>query len=363
MIKNLTRKFLNRIGLSIKGTLAIITILGVTACITWILIFVMISLGFITENNIVNPKIITAITLVSCTIVGTIITTLVSRAMVKAVKDFIDASNHVANGDFSARVMFKHPTELRRLAENFNRMAEELNGIEVLRTDFINNFSHEFKTPIVSIKGFAEVLRADDLSKEERDEYLDIVISESSRLASLASRVLEFTKIEQQSIVSEKTCFNLGEQIRQCILLLDAKFNQKNIQLELNLYDTYIGANREMLSQVWVNLLDNAIKFTESQGTIWIRMHIVAKEVEVEIRDNGCGIEQEALSHIFDKFYQADHSHAMEGNGLGLAMVKKIIDLHGGSISCQSQLGQGTVFKIKLPLDGEIINRIKLIKH
>lgn len=350
------KKFLSHIGLSIKGTLATISVLVVTACITSILVSMMISLGIITADNIGNHKVMITITLISCTIVGTIITTLSSRAMVKSVQEFIEASNRVANGDFSARVRMRHPAELRKLSDNFNRMAEELGGIEVLRTDFINNFSHEFKTPIVSIKGFAEILKDDQLSKEERDEYLDIVISESTRLASLASRVLEFTKIEQQNIVSEKVCFNLGEQIRQCILLLDAKLTQKKICLELNLYDFTIEANREMLSQIWLNLLDNAIKFTSEEGIIRLNMRPLEEAVEVEIIDNGCGISEEAISHIFDKFYQADGSHAMEGNGLGLSMVKKIIELHDGMIECYSQMGKGTMFKVALPIieDGSV---------
>lgn len=347
------KKFLSHISLSIKGTLAIFIVLCVTAGITWSLVFMMISLGIITENNIGNHKIMIGITLVSCTIVGSIITTLLSRAMVKSVEQFIRASHRVANGDFSARINIKHPAELRRLSDNFNRMTEELGGIEVLRTDFINNFSHEFKTPIVSIKGFAEILKDDQLSKEERDEYLDIVISESSRLASLSSRILEFTKLEQQNIMSEKQSFNIGEQMRQCILVLDSKFSKKKIQLELNLYDYIIEGNKEMLSQVWLNLLDNAIKFTPDKGIIGVNMRLIKEEIEIDIRDNGCGISEEALAHIFDKFYQGDHSHAMEGNGLGLAMVKKIVDLHDGTIVCQSELSKGTIFKVILPIHRE----------
>lgn len=229
-----------------------------------------------------------------------------------------------------------------------------MGGIEVLRTDFINNFSHEFKTPIISIKGFAEILKDDDLSKEEKNEYLDIIIEESKRLSSLATNVLNLSKIETQVILNDIQRFNIGEQIRQSILLLDSKFQAKNILLDINIEDCYINGNKEMLNQVWVNLLDNAIKFNSKNGIVSINMKKEEGNIFINITDTGVGIESESIPKIFDKFYQGDISHATHGNGLGLTIVKKIIKLHGGTIECDSIVSKGTKFTIILPIESNI---------
>lgn len=229
-------------------------------------------------------------------------------------------------------------------------MAEELGGIEVLRTDFINNFSHEFKTPIISIKGFAEILKDDDLSKEEKNEYLDIIIEESKRLSSLATNVLNLSKIETQVILNDIQRFNIGEQIRQSILLLDSKFQAKNILLDINIEDCYINGNKEMLNQVWVNLLENAIKFNRENGIVSVNIKKKEENIFIHISDTGLGIAKESIPKIFDKFYQVDTSHSTNGNGLGLAIVKKIVELHNGTIKCDSIVSKGSKFTIMLPI-------------
>ena len=269
--------------------------------------------------------------------------------MLVSIRQFIEATTKLASGDFSARLNMTHPPEYNILSENFNHMAEELAGIEVLRTDFINNFSHEFKTPIVSIKGFAEILKDPTLSQEERDEYLDIVIEESTRLASLATNVLTLSKVEGQAILSHQQHFNLGEQIRQCVLMLDSKLEKKEILLQADIHDDIIFGNKEMLNQVWLNLLDNAIKFTPSQGIIEISTQEKDDQVIVKISDTGCGIDAQALPKIFDKFYQEDRSHATMGNGLGLSIAHEIVTLHKGSIHCASTVFKGTTFTVSLP--------------
>jgi signal transduction histidine kinase len=228
-------------------------------------------------------------------------------------------------------------------------MAEELGGIEILRTDFINNFSHEFRTPIVSIKGFAEILKDDELSKEERNEYLDIVIEESTRLTVLASNVLNLSKVEAQTILTDRQPFNVGEQIRQCVLLLHSKLEKKDISFTANVQDYKVLGNKEMLNQVWLNLLDNAIKFTPEHGEIGVTMRQIEDKVEITFRDNGAGISHNALPRVFDKFYQQDTSHSTAGNGLGLTIVRKIIELHNGTITCDSAPLQGTTFTMLLP--------------
>lgn len=273
-----------------------------------------------------------------------------SRVVLKNIREFIEATEKLSRGDFSARLNIKKPPEFQILSKNFNAMAEELGGIEVLRTDFINNFSHEFKTPIISIKGFAEILKDDDLSKEEKNEYLDIIIEESKRLSSLATNVLNLSKIETQVILNDIQRFNIGEQIRQSILLLDSKFQAKNILLDINIEDCYINGNKEMLNQVWVNLLENAIKFNRENGIVSVNIKKKEENIFINISDTGRGIAKEFIPKIFDKFYQVDTSHSTNGNGLGLAIVKKIVELHNGTIKCDSIVSKGSKFTIMLPI-------------
>ena len=300
-------------------------------------------------NRILN-KISKRITLVSCMLVGVIVSSCSSRVVLKNIREFIEATEKLSRGDFSARLNIKKPPEFQILSKNFNAMAEELGGIEVLRTDFINNFSHEFKTPIISIKGFAEILKDDDLSKEEKNEYLDIIIEESKRLSSLATNVLNLSKIETQVILNDIQRFNIGEQIRQSILLLDSKFQAKNILLDINIEDCYINGNKEMLNQVWVNILENAIKFNRENGIVSVNIKKKEENIFIHISDTGLGIAKESIPKIFDKFYQVDTSHSTNGNGLGLAIVKKIVELHNGTIKCDSIVSKGSKFTIMLPI-------------
>ncbi|MNB67298.1 Alkaline phosphatase synthesis sensor protein PhoR [compost metagenome] len=338
-----------KITLSVLFSLMVFFIFLITVVITGVLFFLAHFFGLINDEIAKGGIVLPIIILISCILIGTTISGFAGRRMVKSIREFIEATKQLAAGDFSTRLHLKSPPEYRILSENFNRMAEELGGIEILRTDFVNNFSHEFKTPIVSIKGFAEILKHDDLAKEERDEYLDIVIEESARLASLASNVLELSKIETQTILTDKQMVNVGEQIRQCVLLLAAKIEKKHLELDLNLHDYSLSGSKELLNQVWLNLLDNAIKFTPEHGTITIEMKRTAGFLEMAFRDTGSGIDPEAVPRIFDKFYQADTSHSAAGNGLGLTIVQQIVNLHGGTITCESEPDRGTAFIVTLP--------------
>ena len=323
----------------------------ITTIITGFLMYLSFSLGILNENTIENVMVLPIMTLIASIIIGVIVSACSSRIVLKNVREFITATDKLSKGDFSARLNIKRPPEFKVLSKNFNKMAEELGGIEVLRTDFINNFSHEFKTPIISIKGFAEILKDDELPKEEKNEYLDIIIEESKRLTSLATNVLNLSKIETQVILKDIQRFNMGEQIRQSILLLDSKFESKNILLDVNIQDCYINGNKEMLNQVWVNLLDYAIKFNNKNGMVSINMKREEDNILITIIDTGVGINKEAINKIFDKFYQEDTSHATNGNGLGLSIVKKIIELHGGTIQCDSIVSKGTKFTVTIPLN------------
>lgn len=344
-------KLNKRITLSMHFGISIFIINLITTIITGFLMYLSFFLGILNENTIENVMVLPIMTLIASIIIGVIVSACSSRIVLKNVREFITATDKLSKGDFSARLNIKRPPEFKVLSKNFNKMAEELGGIEVLRTDFINNFSHEFKTPIISIKGFAEILKDDELPKEEKNEYLDIIIEESKRLTSLATNVLNLSKIETQVILKDIQRFNMGEQIRQSILLLDSKFESKNILLDVNIQDCYINGNKEMLNQVWVNLLDNAIKFNNKNGMVSINMKREEDNILITIIDTGVGINKEAINKIFDKFYQEDTSHATNGNGLGLSIVKKIIELHGGTIQCDSIVSKGTKFTVTIPLN------------
>ena len=238
--------------------------------------------------------------------------------------------------------------ELQELNTSFNNMANELEQSQMLRSDFINNFSHEFKTPITSIRGFAKMIREHNLSREETDEYLDIIIAESDRLVDLSANVLNLSKVENQTILTNTAEFNLSEQLRRVIVLLENRWEEKNLFINLNCSEVYINGNEEMLKQVWINLIDNAIKFADKDSEINITILQGAKFVSVTVSDRGEVIAPEVLGRIFDKFYQGDTSHGVKGNGLGLAVAAKIVDLHKGSISVIRSDEEQTAFEVRL---------------
>ena len=284
--------------------------------------------------------------------VGAAIAYLISKLLLRPVNLIINRLNRLAAGDYRARLdlgpfLGRHPT-FRELSDSFNRMARELEGTEMLRSDFINNFSHEFKTPIVSIAGFAKPLRTGALTEAQREEYLEIIEEESLRLSRMATNVLDLTKVENQTVLTHVTEYNLSEQIRACILLLAPKWEKEALEFELNFGEHNIRANEELLKQVWINLLDNAIKFSERPGVIAVDIARKPGELVVRVTNNGPDIPAEQQKRIFNKFYQADESHAAAGNGVGLAVVKRVAELHGGSVEVRSQHG-GTTFTVTLP--------------
>lgn len=280
-------------------------------------------------------------------ILGTILAMLFSKAPLRPLREIMLATDKIADGDYSVRINLKRPEVFRELSDKFNHMAEELGSVEMLRTDFVGNFSHEFKTPIVSIRGFAKALKWDDLTPNEREEYLDIIISESERLSELSLNVLYLSKIEKQTILTDKKRFNVSEQVRLAVALLDRKLSEKRLEIVFDGNEFYVEGNEEMMKQVWINLLDNAVKFSPVSGKIEIRIKQIGSKLSVKISDQGCGMSPETKEHIFDRFYQGDLSHSTNGNGLGLAIVKKIVDLHDGNIVVHSS-DKGSTFEIIL---------------
>ena len=238
--------------------------------------------------------------------------------------------------------------EFRMLGEKFNHMAEELGSVELLRSDFINNFSHEFKTPIVSIRGFAKALKWDDLSESERSEYLDIILEESERLSALAENVLALSRVENQTILTDKTRFNVSEQLRLAIALMDGKWPDKRIDFAFDGGEAYLEGNEQLLQQAWINLLDNAVKFSPEGGTVEVSVAQAGGRMTVSVSDQGPGMTEDVRAHVFDKFYQGDASHTTKGNGLGLALVKRIVELHGGTVEPFAREGGGSRFVVTL---------------
>ncbi|HHV10996.1 MAG TPA: HAMP domain-containing histidine kinase [Clostridiales bacterium] len=304
------------------------------------------------HNNIFSHYAFPALAMLASLIVGTGLSIIVGRKILKPANELINAMQVVATGDFSVRVKEQgKKTEMAELLSNFNTMAEELGGIEMFRQDFINNFSHEFKTPIVSIRGFAKQLLKDNISEEQRKEYAGIIIAESERLTNMSFNILLLTKLENQQIISDKKEFYLDEQLRKCVLLLEKQWSRKRIQLNLQLEEIRYRSNEEMLSHVWNNLILNAIKFSTEGSEMVIKCYARGRKAIVEVQDEGIGINPGTMKHIFDKFYQGEASHTTEGNGLGLPLVKRIVDLCQGRITVRSEVGKGSTFTVQLPLE------------
>lgn len=296
------------------------------------------------------PFVFLIVGLVVSVIIGTCISAAVASKIVRPVREVKKAMHRVEKGDFSQRLeVTGFNGEIDELIESYNKMAQELGGIEMFRENFINSFSHEFKTPIVSIQGFAKQLKKENLSEEKKQEYIDIIISESKRLTNLSSNILMLSKLENQQIITDKTSFSLDEQIRNCILLLEKQWTAKDISFDIDMQEIQYTTNAEMLSQVWVNIIGNAIKFSPEGSSIRVKLFKEGDVITAEITDRGIGMDQQTISHIFERFYQGDRAHASEGNGLGLPLVKRIVELCNGNIRVESQYGKGTNFIVTLP--------------
>lgn len=282
---------------------------------------------------------------------GTYAASFISRRLLKPLHAMIAATEKITEGDYSTRLDFEHISiqEFEQLGEKFNRMAEELGSVEMLRNDFINDFSHEFNTPINSIQGFATLLKQKNLTEEEQNDYLDRIISGSDRLSTLAANVLNLSKIEQQTILTHKEKINVTEQIRRIIAMLSIRWEKKEIDFDFDCSEHFLTGNEEFLDHLWLNLLDNAIKYSPQKSSIIVNISEIGNNIRVIITDHGKGIAEDALPHIFDKFYRSKSSRAVPGTGLGLTIAHKVIVLHRGTIQVNSSSGNGTAFTITLP--------------
>jgi len=308
----------------------------------------------LTDANISAAAKITFWNVALLSLIFTLIDSLRRKLTVeRPVKHITDAAERIIQGDFSVRV--KHPSKLgtdetfNQIIDCFNKMAEELSSVETLRTDFIANVSHEMKTPLAVMQNYGTLLQTPGLSEEKRMEYAGGVVDGARRMADMMTNILKLNRLENQQIYPQVTEFDLGEQLCRCLLQYENVWEKANIAIETDLEEgVTVTADEELLSLVWNNLFSNAFKFTPEGGRVTVTMHATDGHAIVRVADTGCGMTPEIGAHIFEKFYQGDTSRATRGNGLGLALVKRVIDIMQGEISVESAVGKGSAFTVKI---------------
>ena len=355
MIKKNTLKFLFPFIINIFITLIITILTSVFS------IIIAIKLNILSADNH-NPFLpILIIVLVSIAI-ATFFTTILGlmiHSYIAPIRDLVDATKKVSKGDFTIRLDKSYKDEeVNNMNIAFNKMVRELSSIETLRNDFIVNVSHEFKTPIATIEGYATLLQEPNISDNERLEYTTMILESSRQLSSLSGNILKLSKLETQEIVSDGNYFYLDEQLRQALLFLENNWSKKNIDIDMDLTTTYYYGNEDLLMQVWLNIFGNAIKFTPNNGTIATRLKSADDGIYVSISDTGIGMNDKVKERIFEKFFQGDSSRNLEGNGLGLTLVKRIIDLCGCSINVESEVNKGSTFTIFLPINNKSVDSL-----
>ena len=307
-----------------------------------------------TSANLGAAAKLTFINVVALSLILTVIDTIRRYFTVeRPARKIIDAAQRMMQGDFSARVVKSRLAfvndKFSEIGECFNKMAEELEGVETLRTDFVSNVSHELKTPMAVMHNYALMLKSGTHSQKEQEEYIDAIYQSSSRLATLVSNILKLNKLENRQTGLQRSRYNLSEQVCECLLGFEDTWEKKNINIETDIEDeVFVFTDGEIMSIVWNNLISNALKFTDAGGTVFVSVTSLGDTVSVTVKDTGCGIPKDVGERMFDKFYQGDTSRATEGNGLGLALVKRVIDITGCDISASSKVGVGTAFTVRM---------------
>lgn len=287
-------------------------------------------------------------------LLGAVIAVYVGRLIIRPMQHIGHAFGELSKGNFAVRVPENERImEIREMAQRFNAMSYDLSHIETLRSDFVANVSHEFKTPIAAIEGYATLLQNHNLTMEKHDHYVEKILDNSRRLAALSGNILLLSKLENQETLPDRTEYRLDEQIRQCILALEDKWAGKQIEFDMDLPRVDYEGSEQLLQQVWLNILDNAIKHSPVGGSIAVTITQQQDMLSVSVRDHGCGMTEEVQKHVFEKFYQGDTSRKSEGNGLGLALVKRIVDMCHGSVEVHSQIEKGAEFTVYLPMNGQ----------
>ena len=281
--------------------------------------------------------------------IGIPISLFVNRSLLSPIRKLGDAMNMVGKGAFGIQISTRAPFgDIKDIYHNFNLMTRELAANEMLKSDFVSNVSHEIKTPITAIEGYAMLLQGSENLSDEEYEYVEKILANSQRLSELVGNILLLSRIDNQAIETNSEKFSLDEQIRQSILMLEPKWSEKSLELDVELDGIMYEVNRSLMLHVWNNLIGNAIKFTPKESMVKIRLSKESCGIVFTVEDEGCGISQEAKNHIFDKFYQADSSHKQEGNGLGLSLVKRILDMCGGEIDAENIEEGGCRFTVTL---------------
>ena len=306
-----------------------------------------------TATNIAAAAKITLVNVLLIAVIFTLVDHIRRKISVdRPVKIITDATEKIMKGDFSVRIspMQGAASEgFNQIITAINSMAQELSGIETLRTDFIANVSHEMKTPLSVMQNYGTLLQGAELSQEKRIEYAKGVTDASRRMADMMTNILKLNRLENQQIFPKMEVFDLGEQLCECLLQYESVWEKANIEIETDIAeDVKVKADAELLSLVWNNLFSNAFKFTEAGGTVSVSLAATSHHAIVKVRDTGCGMTPEIGAHIFEKFYQGDTSHSTQGNGLGLALVKRVVDIMQGEINVESTVGKGTTFTVKI---------------
>ncbi len=334
----------------------------VTVCVCCLIAVFMVGICLkIFYHQTLTPVLLFGICLIICcvTVCLTGISLFVrTKKITTPVTRVSEAIMQISEGDFKIRIPhsvkkregYAYENELDELVNNLNKMVSELEGMDYMRKDFMSNVSHEVKTPVAAITGLSEILLDGNLSEEDQREYLSLVHQESVRLSDLCENMLRMSRLDHQEIISENDEIRLDEQIRKCVILLSEKWQMKNIEFVLELPAVTIVSEKNLLMQIWMNLLDNAMKYSENNSIIEIGLSQKESEISVSIRDYGIGISPEKQSKIFERFYQCEESHKKQGSGLGLSIVKRILELLGGNIIYESRLGEGTKVTVVLTI-------------
>lgn len=344
----MNRKLHSKLWLYFTGVI-FATIFAVFVLIT-ILWFVLYQFNLIQLDPKVRHIPVMVLSLGSI-LLGTIIALFVGKLMIRPIQNISDAFDELSKGNFSVKIPTDEKiAEIREIAQHFNAMTHDLSHMETLRSDFVANVSHEFKTPIAAIEGYATLLQNPGLTREKHDHYVEIILDNIRRLSNLSSNILALSKLENQEMIIDNREFRLDEQIRRSILLLEGKWSAKNIEFDMDLPKQMYYGSESLLAQVWSNILDNAVKHSPPGGVIHVNIQTADKYITVAIADQGDGMTEEVQKHIFEKFYQGDNSRKAEGSGLGLSLVKRIVELCSGTVTVRSAPGQGATFTVTLPL-------------
>ena len=336
----------NRLRLFFMLGVSVILLLAVALIV--VLEYIIIQTKMFKQEEIMGSGLFWIIVLgVASIILGAGLAFLFSHFVIKPYDKLIDGMSKLSSGDYSARINMGKHLNFPQVSAKFNALATELENTEILRSDFVNNFSHEIKTPVVSISSLLGLLKKEDLPNAKRKEYVKIIEEEITRLSDMTTNMLNLSKVEKQEILTNKTSYNLSEQIRTCVLFLQNKWERKSISFSLDFNEVFIKANEDMLKQVWFNLLDNAIKFSNVGGEVDVSVLEDEKTVTIKVLNNGVLIKEEEQDKIFNKFYRGEQAKEKDGNGIGLSIVKRIIELHEGKITASIE-NQKTCFTIVL---------------